>query len=135
MPTMPTGAAAGAHRQEQPLGARQRVGPAARAGDRLSQAHLRRGDGRLHRALSSGGYPRLDGDRAVLRQQHDHPDLQHQRRSDRRGRPQDVVERAGAGELAAEGVERFDCAHAPMRRDRLRAARAGDIRDDDGDRA
>ena len=54
MPTTPIGAAAGAHRQEQPLGARQRVRAAARRPDR-SPTPISRRRGRRRRAC-----PRAD---------------------------------------------------------------------------
>ena len=65
----------------------------------------------------------LDGDRAVLRQQQHDADLQHQRGLIG-GRPQHVVERADAGELAAEGVERLRRARPRHRRHGLGAHRA-----------
>src|SRR5664279_561819 len=52
----------------------------------------------------------LDGEDAVLGQQQHHPHLQHQRDLVG-GRPQYVVQRRGARQLAAEGVERFGGAH------------------------
>ena len=104
-------AAAGAHRQEQPLGAGQRVGAAPRRRVVLP-GPFRGGEiGFVEGVL--GRIAGLDRDRAVLRQQQHDPHLQH--RGDLvGGRPEHVVERADAGELAAEGVERPRwCAPAP----------------------
>ena len=68
----------------------------------------------------------LDGDRAVLGQQQDDPNLQHQGDLVGRG-PEHVVEGADAGELAAEDVERLGRARPCMRGQglsvRARAAR------------
>ena len=121
-------AAAGAHRQEQPLGAGQRIGaapgrpivlpgPFGRGEIGLVEHVLRRIAG-LHR------------DRAVLRQQQHDAHLQHQRGLIG-GRPQHVVERADAGELAAERIERLGRARARHRGDRLRAHARRDVGDDD----
>ena len=131
MPRMPIGAAAGAHRQEQPLGAGQGVGVAA-GGAVLLPGPLGGGQvGLVERVLRR--IAGLDGDRAVLGQQQDDAHLQH--RGDLVGRgPEHVVERAGAGQLAAEGVERLrSCARAPWRRWPVRAPAGGEIGDDDGD--
>ena len=118
------------HRQEQALGAGQRIGAAAGRAVVLERP-FRRGDiGIVERVL--GRVARLHSDRAVLRQQQDDANLQHQRGLVGR-RPQHVVERAGAGELAAERVKRFDGAHARLRGHRLHAAARRDIGDDDGD--
>ena len=115
------GAAAGMHRQKQALGAGQRIGAAA-GGAIVLQRPFRRGEiGVVERILGRiAGFHR---DRAVARQQQHDPHLQHQRGLIGR-RPQHVVERAGAGELAAERMQRFDGAHARLRRHRLHARRA-----------
>ena len=104
MPTTPIGAAAGAHRQEQALGARQRIGAAA-GGAIVLPGPVGGGEiGLVERVLRR--IAGLDGDRAVLRQQQHDAHLQHQRGLVG-GRPEHVVERADARELAAEGVERL----------------------------
>ena len=122
------GAAAGAHRQEQALRAGQRV-RAAPGGAVVLPGPFRRGEiGLVEHVLRR--IAGLDGDRAVLGQQQHDPHLQHQRGLVGR-RPEHVVERADAGELAAERVERFGRARARHRGHRLRAAARGDIGDDD----
>ncbi len=124
------GAAPGMHRQEQALGAGQRVGAAA-GGAVVLPGPFRRGEvGVVERVFRR--IARLHRDGAVARQQQHDAHFQHQRGLIG-GRPQHVVERAGAGELAAEGVKRFDGAHAGLRRHRLHAAARGDVGDDDGD--
>ena len=104
MPIDADRAAAGAHRQEQALGAGQGVG-AAPGGAVVLPGPFRGGEvGLVEHVL--GRIAGLDRDRAVLGQQQDDAHLQHQ--GDLiGGRPQHVVERADAGELAAEGIERF----------------------------
>ena len=130
MPMTPIGAAPGSHRQEQPLGARQRVraapgravvapGPVGGGEIGLVELVLRRIAG-------------LHGQHAVLRQQQHHPHLQHQRGLVG-GRPQHVVQRRGARELAAEGVERFGGAHPADRGIGLRAHPRRDIGDQERD--
>ena len=76
---------------------------------------------------------RLDRDRRLLGKQQHHAHLQHGRDLVR-GRPQHVVERAGAGELAAERIERLDRAHALVRRHRLHAAARRQVGDDEAQR-
>ena len=97
-------AAAGAHGQKQPLGARQRIGAAA-GGAIMVPGPFRRGKiGLIENVL--GRIPGLDGKGAIVGQQQDDPDFEHQRRLIG-ARPKHVVERAGAGQLAAEGIERL----------------------------
>ena len=119
------GAASGMHRQEQALGAGQRVGAAA-------------GGAVVFPGPSGGGeiglvenifrrIAGLDRDRAVLGQQQHDAHFQHQRGLIG-GRPKHVVERAGAGELAAERIKRFGDAGAFGCRLRLRASARGDAR-------
>ena len=75
----------------------------------------------------------LDRDRAILRQQQHDAHLQHQRGLIGGG-PQHVVERAGAGELAAEGIELTrSCATRPIAAIGLRAHARGDIGHHDRD--
>ncbi len=69
-------AAPGAHRQEQPLGARQRVGAAPGGAIVLPGPFGRREVGFVERVLRR--IAGLDGDRAVLRQQQHDAHLQHQ---------------------------------------------------------
>ena len=127
MPTTPIGAAPGAHRQEQPLGAGQRVGAAAGRAVVLPGPVGGGEIGLVERVLRR--VAGLDRDRAVLRQQQHHAHLQHQRDLVGGG-PQHVVERAGAGELAAEGVERLGGARrAPIAAIGLRAHARGEIGD------
>ncbi len=126
----PDRTAAGAHGQEQPLGAGKRIGTASGSAIVLP-GPLGCGDIRVveHVLRRITG---LDGDRAVLRQQQYDPDIEHQ--SGLVGsRPQHVVERTDAGKLAAECVEQLERAHPPMRHDCLRAAARRKMRDDDGD--
>ena len=118
------GAAAGAHRQEQPLGAGQRVGAAPGGPVVLPRPFGGREIRVVERVL--GRIAGLDGDRAVLRQQQHDAHLQHQRGLIG-GRPQHVVERADAGQLAAEGVERLRRARALVRGHGLRAHARGDV--------
>ena len=127
MPMIPTCAAAGPHRQEQALGARQRVGAAPGGAVVLPRPFGRRDVGIADGVL--GRIAGLDGDGAVLRQQDDDPHLEHQ--GDLiGGRPQHVVERADAGELAAERVERLGGARARHRGDRLGADARRDVGDE-----
>ena len=110
------GAAGGAQRHEQAAGAGQRVGAAA-GGAVVLVAPVRRGDvGGLERVL--GRIAGADRDRAVgVGQQQDH--LHVELRGDLvGGGPEHVVERRGAGELAAEGVERLGGAGAAPGRSR-----------------
>ncbi len=118
------GAAAGSHRQEQTLGARQRV-RAAPGRAVVLPGPVRGGEiGLVERILRR--IAGLHGDRAVLRQQQHDAHLEHQGGLIGR-RPKHVVERADAGELAAECVEQLDRADALVRGDRLRAPARGDI--------
>ena len=122
-------AAPGSHRQEQPLGAGQRIGVAA-GGAVLLPGPAGGGEvGLLERILRR--VAGLDGDGAVLGQQQHDPHLQHQRRLVGGG-PERIVEGADAGQLAAEGVERLDGAHALQRRDGVGAPARGHVGDDDG---
>ena len=97
-------AAAGAHGQEQAFGARQRVRAAAGSAVVLPRPFRGREIRLVEHVLRR--IAGLDGDRAVLRQQQHDPHLQHQRGLIGR-RPQHVVERADAGQLAAERIEQF----------------------------
>ncbi len=99
--------------------------PAVRS---FSHAQVGRGDiGVAQRVLRR--IAGLDHDRALLRQQDHDPHLEHQ--GDLiGGRPQHVVERADAGELAAEGVERVGGARPRHRRHRLDAHPRGDVGDE-----
>ena len=116
--------AAGSHRQEQPLGAGQRVRAAA---GRAVIAPGPVGGGQIGLVeLVFRRIARLHGQDAVLRQQQHHPHLQHQRGLIG-GRPQHVVQRRGARELAAEGVERFRRAHPADRGVGLGAHPRGDV--------
>ena len=74
----------------------------------------------------------LDGDGAVFRQQQHHAHLQHQCRLICR-RPQHVIQRADPCQLAAEGIEQLDRAHALMRGHRSGAPAGGEMRHDDSD--
>ena len=115
------GAAAGMHRQEQALGAGQRVGAAAGGAVVFPGPFRRREIG-----LVEDVFRRIAGlhrDRAVLGQQQHDPHFQHQRGLIGR-RPQHVVERSGAGKLAAERIERFGGAGALDRRHRPACGRA-----------
>ncbi len=108
----PDRAAAGAHRQEQPFSPRQRVGAAA---GRAIVAPGPVGGGEIGLIeLILRRIAALDGQHSVLRQQQHHAHLEHQRDLVG-GRPQHVVQRRGAGELAAEGIERFGGADAADR--------------------
>ena len=123
-------AAAGPHRQEQALRARQRVGAAA-GRPVVLPAPVRRGEVGLvqHVLRRIAGAHR---DRAVLRQQQDDPDLEH--RGDLVGRrPEQVVERADAGQLAAEEVEVLGHLGPLAGRDRLVAHPGGEVARDHGD--
>ena len=119
--------AAGPHRQEQPLGARQRVGAAAGIAVVLPGPFGRGDVGFAQHVL--GRVSGLDDDGALLGQQDHHPHLEHQRDLVG-GRPQHVVERADAGELAAEGVERIGGARPRHRRGGLDAHPCGDVRNE-----
>ena len=116
-------AAAGPHRQEQALRARERV-RAAPGGPIVLPCPFRRRDiGLVEHVL--GRIAGLDGDGAVLRQQQHDPHLQHQRGLVRR-RPKHVVEGADPRQLAAERVEQFRPrarAHARRRSGCARAPR------------
>ena len=108
--------APGSHRQEQPLGARQRIG-AAPGRAIVAPRPVRGGQiGLVELVLRR--VARLDGQHAILRQQQHHAYLQHQRGLIG-GRPQHIVQRRGARELAAEGVERFRGPHPADRGIRL----------------
>ena len=124
------GAASGMHRQKQALGARQRIGAASGGAIVLPGPFRRRDVGVVENVF--GRITGLHRDGAVFRQQQHDADLQHQRGLVSR-RPQHVVERAGAGELAAERVERLGGARPLHRRDRLHAAARRDARHDHGD--
>ena len=101
-------AAPGPHRQEQPLGTRQRIRaapgrtvvvPGPVGGSEIGLIEL------VFRRIAT-----LDRQHAFFRQQQHHADLEHQRGLVG-GRPQHVVQRRGAGQLAAEGIERFSGAY------------------------
>ena len=96
--------ASGSHRQEQPLGARQRV-RAAPGRAIVAPCPVRGGKIGLVE-LILGRIARLHGDNAILGQQQHDPHFQHQRGLVG-GRPQHIIERRRARELAAEGVKRF----------------------------
>ena len=119
-------AASRAHGQEQALGAGQVLRPAAGRAVALPGPFGCRQIGFAQRVL--GRIARLDGDRTVLRQQQHDPHLQHQRDLIGR-RPQHVVQRADAGQLAAEDVERLGRARPARCHQRLRAHARGDVRD------
>ncbi len=121
-------AASGAHRQEQALGAGQRIGPPP-GGAVVGPCPFRGGEiGLVENVL--GRVAGLHGDRAILGQQQHDADLEHQRGLIG-GRPQDIIERADAGELAAEGVKQFGAARPPDRGDGLRAHARGHVGNDD----
>ena len=130
MPTTPTAPRAGPQRQIEPLGARQRVG-AAPGWPVVLPGPLRGGDvGLVQRVLRR--IAGLHRDRPVLRQEQHDPHLQHGGDLER-CRPENVVERAGAGQLLAEEIEVFGRAGALPRRDRLRCDPRRQIAGDDGD--
>ena len=109
----PHDAAAGAHGEKQPLGAWQRVG-AASGRAIMVPSPFRRGEISLIENVL-GWITCLDGKGAIFRQQQDDADLEHQRRLIG-ARPKHVVERAGAGQLAAEGYRATRwCAPGPWR--------------------
>ena len=112
-------AAAGSHRQEQALGARQRI-RAAPGRAVVAPGPVRGGKIGLVE-LILGRIARLHGQDAVLGQQQHHPHPEHQRGLIG-GRPQHIVQRRGARELAAEGVKRFRGPHPADRGDGLGAA-------------
>ena len=124
----PDGAAPGPHRQEQPLGAGQGVGAPAGRAIVLPRPGRGRQIGLVERVL--GRISGLHRNRTRLGQQQDDADLEHQGGLVGR-RPQHVVHRANARQLAAECVERLDRAGAPLRgHDRPAAARRH-VRHDD----
>ena len=88
-------AAAGAHGEKQPLGAWQRVGAAPGRAIMVPSPFCRGEIGLIENVL--GRIPCLDGKSAVVGQQQDDADLQHQGRLVG-ARPEHVVERAGAGQ-------------------------------------
>ena len=73
----------------------------------------------------------LHHDGAVLRQQQHHPHLEHQCGLIG-GRPQHVIERADAGQLAAESIEQLDRTHALMGGHGPGPPARGKMRHDDG---
>ncbi len=83
-------------------------------------------------SVSSGGKPGLHGQAVRARQQHHHPHLQHQRHLVH-GRPQHVVQRHRAGQLAAELVQLLRGLGARTGRHRLRSHAGGQVAGDDGD--
>ena len=131
MPTTPTGPRPVRMRQEQPLRAGQRVGAAP--GGRLCSQPISPRPDRPRRAC-----PRADSRRCTamlpsLRQQQHDAHLQHQRDLVG-GRPQQVVERRRAGELAAEEVELLGRLRARPRAATACAAHPrGEVADDDRD--
>ena len=125
------GTAARAHGQEQPLRPRQRVGVAASGTILLPGPLGSRQIGLFERILRR--VAGLEGNGAALGQQQHHAHFQH--RGDLiSGRPQNVIERTGARQFAAEGVERFNGANALVRGDRVRAAARGEVGYDDRQR-
>jgi hypothetical protein len=123
------GAAPGMHRQEQALGAGQRIG-AATGGAVVLPGPFGGGDiGFIENVLRR--VAGLDRDRSALGQQQHDVDFQHQRGLIGRG-PKHVVERHGASKLAAERIERFSGASALHRANCLGAAARGDRRNNDG---
>ena len=114
------------HRQEQTLGAGERIGTAAGGAVVLPGPLRRREVGAVENVLRR--IPGLHRDGALFRQQQHHAHFEHQRRLIGR-RPQHVVERRCAGELAAEGIERLGRSCPVHRRHRLRTAACGDVRD------
>ena len=122
--------ASGPQREIEPLGARQRVGAAA-GGAVVLPGPARRGDVGIGQRVV-GRIAGLDGDRAVFRQQQHHAQLEHGGDLEG-GRPQHVVERAGAGQLLAEQIEIFRRAGALARGHRLALDARRQIAGDDGD--
>ena len=119
-------AAAGPHRQEQAFCAGQRIRAAARGAIVAPRPVRGRKVGLVELVLR--GIAGLHGDDAVLGQQQHHAHPEHQRGLIG-GRPQHVVQRRGARELAAEGVERLRGPHPADREVGLRAHPRGDIGD------
>ena len=98
------GAATGMHRQKQALCAGQGVGAAA-GGMIVFPSPFRRGE----IGVIKGVFGRITGlhcDRSVFWQKNDDPNLQEQRGLIS-GRPEHIVEGAGAGQFAAEGIKRI----------------------------
>ena len=123
------GAAAGMHRQEQPPGAGQRVGAAA-GGVVVFPGPARGGEiGVVENVLRR--IAGLDRDRVVFGQQQHDPHFQ-QQRGLIGGSPKHVVERSGAGQLAAERIEGLGDARAFGSGLCLGAASRRHARHDDG---
>ena len=121
-------AAAGPHRQEQAFRAWKRVRASARRAVVLPRPFRRRDIRVVENVL--GRITGLDHDEAILRQQQNDPDLQHQRSLIRRC-PEDVVEGSDPGQLAAECVKQFHRAHAVMRGHGLGSPARRKVRDHD----
>ena len=120
-------AASRAHGQEQALGAGQVLRPATGRAVALPCPFGRRQIGFAQRILRRIAC--LDGNRTVFGQQQHDAHLQHQRDLIGR-RPQHIVQRADAGQLAAEDVERLGRSRPSRRHQCLRAHPGGDVRDE-----
>ena len=125
-------AAAGAQRQEQPLAARQGVGAAPGGAVVLPGPARRRHVGGVELVLGRIAGGDLEALPVPDRHQQDSAHVQH--RGDLKGRrPQQIVERADPGDLAAEGVKLGRRFGPRPRGHHLSAGRSGQIADDNRD--